>query len=68
MPERDPIDRLDELVQAMLTGARPAGHDAELARLLEVATELRGMPNEDFRARLADEIARAAAGGRGEPT
>jgi PhnB protein len=63
MPERDLIARLDDLVQAMLTGAGGAGHDAELAGLLEVAADLRGMPNDDFREHLAGEIARAAAGG-----
>jgi PhnB protein len=63
MPERDPIDRLDELVQAILTGAGESAHDAELAGLLEVATALHGMPTEDFRDRLAGEIAGVAGAG-----
>jgi PhnB protein len=62
MPERDPADRLDELVQAMLAGTAPTGTAAaSVADLLAVAADLRGMPTTDFRERLGAELTRAVA-------
>ena len=57
MPERDPAERLDELVDAMLSGSATAGDTAApLGDLLAVAEELRGLPSEGFRARLGSEV------------
>ena len=57
MPEHDSAERLDALVDAMLRGSptNPAGAGT-LADLLAVASELRGLPNEDFRIRLGAEL------------
>jgi PhnB protein len=60
MPERDPIDRLDEMIDALLAGSPPPDTGA-LGELLEVAAALRGLPTEAFRERLAAELASAAA-------
>jgi FAD binding domain len=61
MPERDPAERLDELVDAMLSGSATADDTAApLGDLLAVAEELRGLPREGFRSRLDDELVRAA--------
>ena len=60
MPERDPVERFDELVQAMLTGARVDDADAGMGGLLAVARDLRGVPHQEFRERLGTELARAA--------
>ena len=60
MPERDPIDRLDEMIDAVLSGA--ARPDAgSMDDLRDVVAGLRGLPTEAFRERLAAELARAAA-------
>jgi len=66
MPERSHDERFDELVQAMLTGAPIREGDAELNGLLEIASDLRGAPHEEFRERLGAELSRAAgrSGGR----
>jgi FAD binding domain/Berberine and berberine like len=63
MPERDPAGRLDELVDAMLSGSATSSDTAApLADLLTVAKELQGLPREEFRSRLGDElILRASA-------
>jgi PhnB protein len=59
MPERDPIDPLDEMIDAVLAGTPPA--DAgPLGDLLAVAADLRALPSEAFRERLGAELARAA--------
>ena len=60
MAERDPAERLDELVDAMLSGPATAGDTtAPLGDLLAVAAELRGLPSEEFRARLGAELVKA---------
>lgn len=59
------IERLDALVQAMLIGDSSIGDKSELTALLELAAQLRGMPNDEFRERLAEEIARTVARGLG---
>jgi FAD/FMN-containing dehydrogenase len=57
MPEPDPADRLDELIDAMLSdSARTAPPHGDL---LDVADELRGLPTEEFRAGLGAELAAA---------
>jgi hypothetical protein len=60
MPERDPAERFDELVDAMLSGPATTGDTgAPLGDLLAVAGELRGLPSEEFRARLGAELVKA---------
>ncbi|HEV8531276.1 MAG TPA: VOC family protein [Methylomirabilota bacterium] len=64
MPERDPAERLDELVETILTRGGPgagAVDDAQLAALLRLAADLRGLPREDFRERLEAQLAITAA-------
>lgn len=59
MPERDPIDRLDEMIDAVLLGAaRPYG--GPLDELLDIADALRELPSAAFRERLGAELASAA--------
>ena len=61
MPERDPAERLDEMVEAILSGARaPGGDDSSLTDLLRLAADLRGLPDEEFRERLGATLASAA--------
>jgi PhnB protein len=64
MSEHEPADRLDELVDAMLTGRAAAEPEAPLADLLHVAGELRGLPTEEFRVRLGAALETAAAEAR----
>ncbi|MGH7644351.1 MAG: FAD-binding oxidoreductase, partial [Gemmatimonadales bacterium] len=60
MAERDPAERLDELVDAMLGGSATTGDTAApLGGLLAVAGELRRLPSEAFRARLGAELVKA---------
>jgi FAD/FMN-containing dehydrogenase len=60
MPERDPSERLDELVSAMLSGTTTAADPAGLGDRLAMAGALRGLPSEEFRARLGADLVRAA--------
>jgi FAD/FMN-containing dehydrogenase len=61
MPERDPAERLDMLVDAMLYGSVPTGDPpTSLSDLLAVARELRTLPSEEFRARLGTELLKIA--------
>ena len=63
MPERDPAERFDDLVDAVLSGADVAASDvASLDDLLLVANDLRGLPSDAFRERLGAELARLAEG------
>jgi len=55
MPERDLIEQLDRAVDAMLAGS-PAAAGPEVTELVRIAGWLRGLPDEDFRARLRREI------------
>jgi PhnB protein len=60
MAERDPIERLDEIVDAVLAGGSvPAA--GGLQDLVAVVDGLRELPSEAFRERLGAELARAAA-------
>src|SRR5215831_6711297 len=61
MPERDPADRFDDLVQLLLGRSSAGGGDAELGELLQLAADLRGFPSDEFRERLGGELLRAAA-------
>jgi uncharacterized glyoxalase superfamily protein PhnB len=55
MPERDLIEQLDQVVEAMLAGSSsPAG--PEVTELARIATSLRDLPDEDFRARLRQDL------------
>src|SRR5262245_9606127 len=58
MAERSIIDQLDDAVSALLANREPAPSEAdrELAELVAVARELRGLPSEQFRATLEQEL------------
>src|ERR1051325_9198968 len=55
MAERSIIDQLDDAVTALLEQREPAV-SAELTELVAVARELRGLPSEQFRAALKEEL------------
>ena len=62
MPEREPAERLDDLVTALLSGFTGTGEATEpLGDLAAVAAELRGLPSEGFRARLDANLVKASA-------
>ncbi|HKY41756.1 MAG TPA: VOC family protein, partial [Pyrinomonadaceae bacterium] len=58
MAERSIIDQLDDAVSALLAEREPAMSetDRELAELVAVARELRGLPSEQFRAALKEQL------------
>jgi PhnB protein len=58
MAERSIIDQLDDAVTALLAKREPAVNEAdrELTELVAVARELRGLPSEQFRAALKEEL------------
>ena len=58
MAERSIIDQLDDAVTALLARREPvvSETDRELAELVAVARELRGLPSEEFRAALKDQL------------
>src|ERR1700756_3215558 len=60
MPKRTLIEQLDDAVQAML--AEPEGRlpkvDQRIAPLLQIASELRDLPREVFKARLKADLVR----------
>jgi len=58
MPEHDPAERLDELIEAMLSGSFMT--DAPHGGLLTVAENLLGLPSDEFRTQLGAELATAA--------
>jgi PhnB protein len=60
MPPSTPADQLDDAINALLEQAEPgaAGADSEIVALGSIAADLRGMPSQDFRARLASELSR----------
>jgi hypothetical protein len=61
MPERDPADRFDDLVDTILAGAG-APVDEPLAALV---ADLRDLPSAAFRERLGADLARGVAGRTG---
>ncbi len=62
MAERPLIERLDEAIQSVLTGAEPnTGGDHDLAALAQVAAALRDLPSEEFKHRLKTDLQRRAA-------
>jgi PhnB protein len=61
MPERDPADRFDDLVDTILAGAAAPGDDPIAA----LVADLRGLPSDAFRERLGADLARGAAGRTG---
>jgi uncharacterized glyoxalase superfamily protein PhnB len=67
MAERKATEQLDEFVEAILTDpdSRVPADDPRLAALLRVAADLLGLPGEDFRARLREEL-RAPAAAKGD--
>ena len=58
MAERSIIDQLDDAVTALLENREPVVNkaDRELAELVAVARELRGLPSEQFRAALKEQL------------
>ena len=58
MAERSIIDQLDDAVTALLAAREPVGGEAdrELAELVAVARELRGLPSEQFHATLKQQL------------
>jgi uncharacterized glyoxalase superfamily protein PhnB len=56
MAERSIIDQLDDAVSALLAKSEFVETDRELAELVEVARELRGLPSEQFRAALKEQL------------
>jgi PhnB protein len=58
MAERSIIDQLDDAVTALLAEREPVVNEAdrELAELVAVARELRGLPSEEFRAALKEQL------------
>jgi PhnB protein len=59
MAERNLTDRLDDALDALLGGATPSVPEPELAMLLAVASDLRGLPDPAFRSRLRASLAGA---------
>ena len=58
MVERSIIDQLDDAITALLAKSEPVVNEAdrELAELVAVARELHGLPSEDFRAALREQL------------
>src|SRR5918993_2091108 len=58
MAERSIIDQLDDAVSALLAEREPAVSetDRELSELVAIARELRGLPSEQFRAALKEQL------------
>jgi PhnB protein len=58
MAERSIIDQLDDAITALLSNREPVVSEAdrELAGLVEVARELRGLPSDQFRAALKTQL------------
>lgn len=58
MAERSIIDQLDDAITALLANSEPAVSEAdrELTELVAVARELHGLPSEDFRTALREQL------------
>jgi len=62
MPDRALVEQLDQAIESLLAGARPAvGGEAELAALAGIAGMLRDLPSENFKTRLKTELQRRAS-------
>ena len=61
MAERSIIDQLDDAVSAMFDGSETdrAAIDVSLLELVDMAHQLRGLPREEFRKHLKDELIRS---------
>jgi PhnB protein len=60
MPDQALVEQLDQVIDAVLAGARPQVADPDLAALAPIAEVLREMPAESFYARLKAELERRA--------
>ena len=61
MPEHELLEELNQAIDTLLAGARPAVEaGGELAALTEVAGALRDLPSENFKDRLKNELQRRA--------
>lgn len=56
MPERNVIDLLDEVVDAILAGRTPAAVDPAVAMLAAVAADLRDLPSPEFKRSLKQRL------------
>jgi len=56
MAERDLIERLDEMIDAIVAGKRTPALEPELAMLAVIATDLHDLPDPQFKARLKSEL------------
>jgi len=56
MAERDLIERLDEMIDAIVGGRRAPSLEPELAMLAVIASDLRTLPDPEFKARLKSEL------------
>jgi len=66
MAKRPLNEQLDLAVEALMAerGSPPADLDPRVAELLEVAGQLQGLPREEFRNRLKEDLARSGAANR----
>src|SRR5579872_5954655 len=55
MPERDPVERLNDALERFETQDHPAP-ERDIRGLLSIARRLRGMPREAFRIRLRTQL------------
>lgn len=56
MAERDLIERLDRMIDAIVAGRAVPAVEPDLAMLAVIASDLRGLPDPKFKARLAREL------------
>ncbi|HEV3483893.1 MAG TPA: VOC family protein, partial [Vicinamibacterales bacterium] len=56
MAERNLIERLDEMIDAIVAGTRAPALEPELALFAAIASDLRGLPDPRFQARLRREL------------
>jgi PhnB protein len=61
MPDRALIEQLDQAIEALLAGTPTPAADSELSALAEIASTLRDLPEESFKARLGTELERRAS-------
>lgn len=56
MAERDLFERLDRMIDAIVAGERAPAVEPDVAMLAVIASDLRGLPDPRFKARLAREL------------